>query len=278
MDLRELVAVSVRKLKSHNVVDAEYDAWSLMGFLLNKDPLSLRLQQHEPVNAQTETEYHKLIERRSNHEPLQYIEKTADFVGTTLMVDPAVLIPRHDTEVLCEAALNRIQPEFSILDLCTGSGALAIALKKNMPSITVTASDISEAALEIARTNAINNQAEIRFIKSDLFHDIEGCFDMIVSNPPYIPAAGLQKLMPEVKREPVLALAGGSDGLDFYRSICKEAPLFLKKHGIILFEIGCDQKDDVCQILDCFVGNPFALRDYGGRWRVAGAVLREQMN
>lgn len=157
-------------------------------------------------------------------EPLQYILGETEFMGLTFHVEPGVLIPRADTEILVEKALKVMPPNARVLDIGTGSGAIAVSLARLGQAARVTAVDVSDKALEIARKNAENNGADVEFVKSDCFSALQGRkYDMIVSNPPYISDEEMQTLMPEVRQEPELALFGGGDGLDFYRRISREA-------------------------------------------------------
>jgi release factor glutamine methyltransferase len=190
------------------------------------------------------------------------------------MVNPSVLVPRPDTETLVEAALQTTGTARSALDLCTGSGAVAIALKRERPALTVTASDISPAALEAARTNAENLHTEIRFVESDLFDRVEGCFDLIVSNPPYIPTAWIASLAPEVQKEPRLALDGGGDGLDLVKKIILGAKTRLNPGGMLLMEADSRQMPAIGELLR---GGGYqkvrAYRDLAGLERVIGGVV-----
>lgn len=179
-------------------------------------------------------------------EPLQYVLGKADFCGYTLKVDNRVLIPRPETEELVELALGHIRPEMRVLDLCTGSGAIAIALSLKA-GIHVFASDLSIDALAVAKENAESLSADVEFVHSDLFESIDGQFDLIVSNPPYINEKDMQTLPACVKREPKMALYGGVDGLDYYRTIIQNAPLC--EGGYLLLEIGSDQADSIRTLL-----------------------------
>ena len=201
--------------------------------------------------------------------------RIAAFMGLSFRVAPGVLIPRQDTEILCEEALSRMKPGARVLDIGTGSGALAVSLAKLGDNAQVTAVDVSDIALSIARDNARRLGAQVRFLHSDCFAAVAGeTFDLIVSNPPYISRGEMETLMPEVRREPELALAGGEDGLDYYRRIAREAPAHLNKGGCLLFEIGWQQRDAVSALVRESVGEPFSLKDYGGNWRVVGALRR----
>ena len=190
--------------------------------------------------------------------PIQYIMGQTQFHGLDLTVDERVLIPRPETEILVDVAIdliNEIQGaknELRILDLGTGSGNIAIALTKSMPDCKIIASDVSEGALEVARINAARNGVSDRidFVLSDVFENIKGKFDIIVSNPPYIARTEFKTLQKEVLREPRVALEGGMDGLDFYRKIISASVRHLKPGGYIAFEIGFAQKKDICGIIE----------------------------
>ena len=197
-----------------------------------------------------------MIKTIEPYTPLQYIIGKEKFFGLDFMVNEHVLIPRPETEVLVETTLELINaiPNtlYSILDLGTGSGNIAISLTKNAHDCKIVASDISEKALEVARLNArLNGGSDnISFIKSDLFDDINGEFDCIVSNPPYIAQYELETLQKEVLKEPLLSLDGGADGLDFYRRIFLEAPRYLKPGGYCVVEIGFGQLQGIRNIIE----------------------------
>ena len=206
--------------------------------------------------------------------PLWYITGDAEFYGYTFKVDSRVLIPRPETEELCEYALSLIKDGDSVLDLCTGSGAIAVTLAKKS-SATVYASDISEGALELASQNAELNQASLQFIHSNLFENIEGKFNLIVSNPPYIPTADVQQLDKEVKDyEPILALDGGADGLDFYRLIAKNASEYLEEGGLLLMEFGIGQAQDIANLLEESFTEIEIKKDISGKERIIKARKR----
>lgn len=198
------------------------------------------------------------LKKLKQHIPLAYIINYAPFFGKEFFVDESVLIPRMETELLVEKIINenKNKKQLKILDLCTGSGCIAITLKEHLDCV-VTASDVSKKALNTAKTNAKKHKVEIEFINSNMFEKINQTFDIIVSNPPYIKTSEIEKLDSSVKDfEPSLALDGGQDGLDFYKKIAQNAPKFLKNDGILYLEIGFDQgkhlenllKDNFCDI------------------------------
>ncbi len=193
-----------------------------------------------------------LAKERSTGKPLQQVFGYTDFYGMKINVNSDVLCPRPETEYLVEEVSRLIKQDNlqAVLDLCTGSGAIALVVKRDNPNVAVTASDISEKALMVAKQNAEQNNLHVDFVASNLFDNINGEFDLIVSNPPYIKTDVIGMLDPEVRFfEPTIALDGGMDGLDFYRKIVENAKNHLKIGGILAFEIGFDQKESVTEIL-----------------------------
>ena len=272
MTIREALRLAAARLEQAGVPDADVDAAYLLASVLKEDTLAMRINGHRELAAPQRTAFDALCDRRAVREPLQYILGETEFMGLTFHVEPGVLIPRADTEILVEKALAWMKPGARVLDIGTGSGAIAVSLAKLGRPAQVTAVDVSDRALEIARQNAERNGAAVEFVKSDCFSALKGRkYDMIVSNPPYISEDEMRGLMPEVTREPELALFGGADGLDFYRRISREAPEYLNEGGCLLFEIGWLQKDAVSALVKAHIGEPFALRDYGQNWRVVGA-------
>ena len=203
----------------------------------------------DEVLPEYEKKYFENIKKRAAGTPISYITEQQEFFGLTFNVNENVLIPRADTEILVEYALS--VGGKNVLDICTGSGCIAISLAKNMPEAHVTAVDISPAALEVAKKNASQNGCDVSFIEMDILSEIpSGKYDLIVSNPPYIETAELSTLMKDViEYEPHLALDGGDDGLIFYRRICDFAPQILKKGGTLAFEIGYNQYESVYEIM-----------------------------
>ena len=272
MTIREALRLAEARLEQAGVPDADVDAAYLLASVLKEDTLAMRINGHRELAAPQRAAGDALCDRRAAREPLQYILGETEFMGLTFHVEPGVLIPRADTEILVEKALAWMKPGARVLDIGTGSGAIAVSLAKLGRQAQVTAVDVSDRALEIARRNAERNGATVEFVKSDCFSALKGRkYDMIVSNPPYISADEMRGLMPEVTREPELALFGGADGLDFYRRISREASEYLNEGGCLLFEIGWLQKDAVSALVKAHIGEPFALRDYGQNWRVVGA-------
>jgi len=271
--IREMLRAASARLESAGVPNASYDAMQMLAHVLGEDALMMRLNGHRELSPERREAFEAILVRREAREPMQYILGSTGFMGLEFHVEPGVLIPRPDTEILCEEALRRIRPGARVLDIGTGSGALAVSIAKHAKAADVTAVDISDTALAIAKENAKRNGADVRFVKSDCFAALQGeRFELIVSNPPYIDREDMAQLMPEVIQEPELALFGGEDGLDFYRRISREAGAYLEEGGCLLFEIGYKQKDDVSALLAEHVGEPFALKDYGDNWRVVGAV------
>ena len=217
------------------------------------------------------------VEKRLQHIPLAYIFGKTNFYGYDLEVNENVLIPRLDTEILIEKVKNDIisrKDKVSVLDIGTGSGAIAIVLKKETDA-DVTAVDFSNGALEVAKNNAKKNDAEIKFIHSNVFENVEGKFDFIVSNPPYIETEVVKGLESEVvDHEPIMALDGGEDGLDFYREIISEAPKYLDAGGKLYFEIGYNQAEAVSNLMKSGFKDIQVYKDYGDNDRVVtGEIL-----
>lgn len=211
--------------------------------------------------------YLEYIKRRVSGEPFAYIAERKEFMKLNFFVNPDVLIPREDTEILVLEAIK--QNKKRILDLCTGSGCIAISLAKYIEDSKIDAVDVCEKALNVARRNADLNGVDINFICSNLFENVFDKYDMIVSNPPYIRTSEIDGLQNEVKREPKKALDGGDDGLYFYTKISEEAFEYLNDNGIILFEIGFDEGEAVKDILEfnCFV-DVRIIKDLSGNDRV----------
>ena len=238
----------------------------LLKYVLNKDYSYIVANANKELNSEEEKTYITLLKKVNDGYPLQYITNKQQFMGEEFYVDKNVLIPQPDTEILVEKTIEIAKENKAnkILDLCTGSGAIAISLKKYLPNIEVTASDISKKALEVANKNAKSLNTTINFIESDMFKNINDKFDIIVSNPPYIKTDVINTLDKDVKHEPIIALDGGSDGLKFYKAIRKDVEKYLKENGTVIMEIGFDQKEEV---LNLFEG-AICIKDYENRDRV----------
>jgi len=251
MTNKEALRLSIHRLEQCSVPDAAWDAALLLSFVTGKAPLELKANGWEELDDEAFIRFEQLIARREKREPLQYIIGNVPFMGVDIRVTPDALIPRMDTEVLCEKALSYMNGSEKVLDLCTGTGVIAITLKHAFEKAAVWAADISEKALALAGENAARNGTDIIFRQGDLFEAVgEERFDMIVSNPPYINAADMETLQEEVRREPRLALYGGEDGLDLYRRIVKAAPGHLNPGGRLLFEIGYDEGQAVSDLME----------------------------
>ena len=250
MTYQEAVKNGEKVLNLANVSDAKVDAWMLFEMACKVDRNFYYLHMDEDITAEQQKEYEIALKKRAEHIPLQYITGEQEFMGLKFKVNSNVLIPRQDTEVLVEEALKRIQPGMRVLDMCTGSGCIAVSIAKNVPHIEVHAVDISKQALNVAKDNAKLNEVSVEFERGDLFDHVTGKYDVIVSNPPYIPTSEIPKLMPEVGSfEPVEALDGKEDGLYFYRKIIAECKEYLNPDGMIFFEIGYEQGADVSALL-----------------------------
>ena len=246
----DLLSYGKLYLQQHHVLDAELDAWYLLEHIIGHDRSWYFLHMQEQVPSDMEEEYKRLLQLRGIHKPLQQITGKAYFMGLEFTVNEHVLIPRQDTEILVEEALKRMSEHARILDLCTGSGCILLSLLYNKNKAEGVGIDISEDALEVAKRNSCDLNIHAEFIQSNLLEKAEGTFDLIVSNPPYIPAKVIEGLMEEVRDyEPHLALDGGEDGLDFYRRIVAEAGAYLNPGGWLIMEIGQEQGEAVRQML-----------------------------
>ncbi len=258
------------------------DGSRLLAELTGASISEIFLHPEREVDRETEARYVSGVERLNRGEPMQYVLGYAYFYGRQFFVDPRVLIPRFDTEAVFED-VNELRFEGNakgpkILDLCAGSGCIGISLKLEHPDWDLTLSDVSPDALEVARKNALHLGAEVRFVQSDLFSDVPEVFDVIVSNPPYVSDAVIETLEPCVRdHEPLLALSGGADGLDYYRRILPEAKARLVPGGRLFVEIGDEQEEDVKAL---FLENGYdevrGEKDLSGRSRVVHGVLSKE--
>ena len=275
MTVGEALKLGEARLASAGVPEPRLDAELLLSGVLGTPRLTLCLDRGRVLPGSEEDVYLARIARRALREPLQYIEGETEFMGFPFSVTGDVLIPRPDTEILCETAIQHLPMGGSVFDLGTGSGALAVSIARLRPDAEVWAGDISEKALRIAEQNAKKNGVNVQFVLGDCLEPVRHLrYDIIVSNPPYISETERQSLAPELAAEPSLALFDGADGLTFYRRIAREAPSCLKPGGMLLFEIGWQQAEPVSELLETYIGPSFRMKDYGGNWRVCGASLR----
>lgn len=237
-------------LIKHNIDNAKVDAWHLFSHLININRAEYFLHSDKEISNLQYNQYMELIKKRADNLPLQYIIGYQDFMGLKIKVNKDVLIPRLDTEVLVEEVL-KVSKDKDVLDLCTGSGCIIISLMKYGSINSGLGTDISKNALAIARENANINEVNVSFVESDLFSNIEDKFDIIVSNPPYIPKDDISGLSKEVRvYEPHLALDGREDGLYYYRQIIKELKEYLRPKGYVFFEIGYNQAEAITEMLE----------------------------
>ena len=275
MLIREAIRKGMIILKTNNIEEPNLKSRLLMQFILNKPRQYLLVHDNEELTQEQEKKYLENIEKITKGIPLQHITHSQEFMKMNFYVNEDVLIPRADTEILVEEVINiakKINAK-KILDLCTGSGAIAVSLAKYIEDSQITAIDISEEALRVAKLNARNNEVEdkITFIKSDLFENVvKEKYDIIVSNPPYIKKDVIKKLNKEVQKEPNIALDGGNDGLDFYREIILEGYEYLKFKGYMCLEIGYDQKKEVIEIIEKQekYSNTYSKKDFSGNDRI----------
>ena len=273
MTLRELLLLGKKELHEANVPDSDYDAWMLMEYAFKIEKSYYFLHGNDKIEQEQANIYLACIQKRKQRIPLQHITGSAWFMGYEFYVNSNVLTPRFDTEILVEEVSKRLKPNMQILDVCTGSGCILLSLlaEYKLWNLTGVGVDISPDALLVARKNNERLGTSAEFLESDLFSKVEGTYDIIVSNPPYIATKELCGLMPEVRdHEPRIALDGKEDGLYFYRQIVKQAGEFLKTGGFLCFEIGYDQGNALKELLlEHGYGEVRIEKDLAGLDRVA---------
>ncbi len=270
MTFREALVIGEEVLKKVNIVDARNDAWLLLAMICKMDRTYYYMHMDDELTTEQISEFESMLKKRAEHVPLQYITGEQEFMGLPFKVNSSVLIPRQDTETLVAEALKIIKPGMKLMDMCTGSGCILISILRKIPGVEGIGYDISKQALNVAKENAKLNEVVAEFERSDLFEAVTDTFDVIVSNPPYIPTDVIATLMPEVAQfEPMNALDGKEDGLYFYRRIVAECKQYLNIGGTILFEIGHDQGETVSQLLtDANFSNVRVVKDLAGNDRV----------
>lgn len=250
MTLREAWNLGKKRLTAAEVPDADLDAWYLLEWCTGVSRSHYLAYPDEIISHDQEEQYRASLVKRERRIPLQQITGEQEFMGLSFYVNEHVLIPRQDTEILVEETAKFLRDGMQFLDLCTGSGCILLSLPHLKPGVEGTGVDLSPEALKVAEKNRERLGAKAALIQSDLFDKIEGAFDVIVSNPPYIKRAEIETLMDEVRlHEPYMALDGHEDGLYFYREIAEEAPKYLRAGGGLFLEIGCDQGACVAELL-----------------------------
>ena len=266
MTLREAYEYGQKQLQLAGIDDADLDAWYLLEFVTGISRTMYYVKMQDKILSEQEKQYRGFIETRASHIPLQHITGVQEFMGLEFIVNEHVLVPRQDTEVLVESVLEVLEPGMKVLDMCTGSGCILISLMRLYgpsqaePTGEVTQDekmlcgvgvDISEEALKVAKANGEKIGVKAEFIQSDLFENVRGEYDVIVSNQPYIRTAVIDELKEEVKcHDPFIALDGKEDGLYFYRKIVEKSLEYLSDGGRLLFEIGHDQGEEVKKLME----------------------------
>ena len=289
MNVKRAIQEGSKILKENNIEEPNIKIKLLMQNILKKTRQYIIANDTQELSKEQEIKYLEGIQKLKNNMPIEYITNQKEFMKKLFYVDENVLIPRQDTEILVEEVIKIaetkttsnqtiINNNLQILDMCTGSGAIAVSLASYIDKSEIDAVDISQKALEITEKNAKENKVEkkIKEIESNLYKNIgEKKYDIIVSNPPYIKHEVIKKLDKQVQKEPIIALDGGDDGLEFYRKIIKQSPKYLKKDGYLCLEIGYDQKDEVINLLNTEnkYKNIYSKKDLCGNDRIVIAQL-----
>lgn len=306
MTIKEAIKRGIEELNKNEIEEPHLKARMLLENILEKSRQYIIANDEMNLNDEQENKYFCKIEKAIQHIPIEYLINKKEFMGINFYVDENVLIPRQDTETLVEEVIrilkmfdekylkadieresNKIQifedkkdtRKLRVLDMCTGSGAIAISIAKYVKETIIDAVDISKKALDIVHKNAKSNGVIecVNVIESNLFENLEDKkYNIIVSNPPYIRKDKINTLDKQVQNEPIIALDGGNDGLDFYKKIISEAPKHLKQHGYLCFEIGYDQKEDVQDLLKCenrYI-DIYSKKDLYGNDRIVIAKLK----
>ena len=271
MKIDEMTNLFLKMLSDAKIEEARNKYFILTKKILNYSKEYILIHGNEDVELEEFKKLEMYINKLIEGIPVQYLTNEQEFYGNKFYVDENVLIPQPDTEILVEEAISIIKNGDKVLDLCTGSGAIGVSLKKKFADkINVIGTDISKEALRVARMNADANRVSVEFVESNMFDKIvENDFDLIVSNPPYIETNVIKTLSKEVQNEPHIALDGGSDGLDFYRIIVKEGKDYLKSGGYLIIEIGFNQRDEVINLLkENDYLDIYSKKDYSGNDRI----------
>jgi release factor glutamine methyltransferase len=288
MFVKDILKQSIKLLKDGGIESPQLDAEVLLSYVLNKDRSQLYIYPDYVLNEDENSHYRALIDKRLERIPISYLTGHKEFMSLDFKVNRNVLIPRPETELLVETVCKFRSPQhpsqkvIKVLDLGTGSGAIAVSLAKYNPNYSILATDVSMSALFVARENAIHNDVidRVSFIQTDLFDGIsqDSKFDWVVSNPPYILTGDLPSLSQEIRKyEPILALDGGADGLDVIKRIIENAFMFLKPSGHLAIEFGYGQSDSVKRIADEIgkYSDYLIVNDYSGLPRIFCCKVKE---
>ena len=279
MTLRETYEYGKKQLNTVGIPEFELDAWYLLEHVTGVSRTQYFLNTDMEVEESKLQIYRECISKRKMHIPLQHLTGVQEFMGLEFDVNEHVLIPRQDTEILVESVLEELKPGMHILDMCTGSGCILLSLLHYREGITGVGVDVSKEALQVAMKNAKKHQLEATFVEGDLFTKVNGTFDVIVSNPPYIATKEIEALEPEVREhEPMMALDGKEDGLYFYRKIVSASVDYLNPEGWLMFEIGYDQGEALSEMMKaagyCEIR---VIKDLAGLDRVViGKLMQEE--
>lgn len=275
MKYDKLYELGCLRLKAADISDYKLDARLLLEHVAGTTYNDLFTHGDKEMDAEVEKHYGEFIEKRMQHIPLQHLTGVQGFMGLEFKVSKDVLVPRADTETLVEEVLKDLHDGMRILDMCTGSGCILISLLHYSNDCEGVGADISEAALAIAKENAALNDVNASFVHSDLFSEISGKFDILVSNPPYIRTCEIEELMPEVKdHDPFIALNGHESGIYFYEKILAACPEFLNRGALVAFEIGNDQGESVSELMkNAGYKNVEVIKDFGGNPRVVKGLF-----
>lgn len=278
MNIKELIEYGKNTLIKNNIEEANLKARMLAKYILNINATDIICNEDKQVSQKDKDRYYLALIELVQGMPIQYITNNQEFMKLNFYVDENVLIPRPDTEILVEEIMkltNSIKDKIDILDICTGSGCIGTSLAKYLDNVnSIFMSDISENALNIAKRNYEENikdkDIKVKFIKSDMFDNIENKYDIIVSNPPYIETKVIEELSKQVRNEPYIALDGGKDGLIFYKILIEESYKYLKNNGYLCLEIGYDQKEKVINLIkqNGNYKNEICIKDLSGNDRV----------
>lgn len=275
MKYKELYEFGCLNLKAADISDYKTDARLLLEHVCGTSYNDLFIGGDMEIEKSKEEKYRDVLKERATHTPLQHITGVQNFMGLDFKVSPDVLVPRPDTEILVEEVLKDLHDGMRVLDMCTGSGCILLSLLNYSNDCEGVGADISPRALEIAKENAERLGIKASFIESDLFEKVEGKFDILVSNPPYIRTCEIEELMPEVKEhDPFIALNGHENGIYFYERILEKAPLYINRGALVAFEIGADQGKSVSELMiDKGYSSVEVIKDYGGNDRVVKGIF-----